>query len=183
METVFLRGFATSAALIVAIGAQNAFVLRQGLQRAHVLPVVLVCALSDMLLITLGVAGLGRWVQAHPALLVLTRWGGAAFLIAYGLLAARTGGRVGQAEGSERLRLEQLQLLGVALQRLARLGGQAGAAAADQHAAQALLQPLDALAHRRGRDVQRARRRVEAAFAQHRGERGELAGIELHQFG
>ena len=64
METVFLRGFATSAALIVAIGAQNAFVLRQGLQRAHVLPVVLVFALSDMLLITLGVAGLGRWVHA-----------------------------------------------------------------------------------------------------------------------
>ena len=72
METVFLRGFATSAALIVAIGAQNAFVLRQGLQRAHVLPVVLVCALSDMLLITLGVAGLGRWVQEHPALLALS---------------------------------------------------------------------------------------------------------------
>ena len=89
METVFLRGFATSAALIVAIGAQNAFVLRQGLQRAHVLPVVLVCALSDMLLITLGVAGLGRWVQEHPALLALTRWGGAAFLIVYGWLAAR----------------------------------------------------------------------------------------------
>jgi L-lysine exporter family protein LysE/ArgO len=89
MEAVFFRGFATSAALIVAIGAQNAFVLRQGLQRAHVLPVVLVCALSDMLLITLGVAGLGRWVQDQPALLALTRYGGAAFLVVYGLLAAR----------------------------------------------------------------------------------------------
>ncbi|WP_341893483.1 LysE/ArgO family amino acid transporter [Variovorax sp. YR752] len=89
MDTVFLRGFATSAALIVAIGAQNAFVLRQGLARSHVLPVVLVCALSDALLITLGVAGLGRWVQEHPVLLTLTRWGGAAFLLAYGALAAR----------------------------------------------------------------------------------------------
>jgi L-lysine exporter family protein LysE/ArgO len=89
MDTVFLRGFATSGALIVAIGAQNAFVLRQGLARSHVLPVVLVCALSDALLITLGVAGLGRWVQEHPALLTLTRWGGAAFLLAYGALAAR----------------------------------------------------------------------------------------------
>ena len=89
MEAIFLRGFAASLALIVAIGAQNAFVLRQGLQRAHVLPVVLVCALSDMLLITLGVAGLGRWVQDQPTLLALTRYGGAAFLIAYGLLAAR----------------------------------------------------------------------------------------------
>lgn len=89
MDTVFLRGFATSGALIVAIGAQNAFVLRQGLARRHVLPVVLICALSDALLITLGVAGLGRWVQEHPALLTLTRWGGAAFLLAYGALAAR----------------------------------------------------------------------------------------------
>lgn len=89
MDTFFLRGFATSAALIVAIGAQNAFVLRQGLARSHVLPVVLVCALSDALLITLGVAGLGRWVQEHPSLLALTRWGGAAFLLAYAALAAR----------------------------------------------------------------------------------------------
>ena len=78
MNTVFLQGFATSAALIIAIGAQNAFVLRQGLARSHVLPVVLVCALSDVLLISLGVAGLGRWVQAQPALLEITRWGGAA---------------------------------------------------------------------------------------------------------
>lgn len=85
----FGSGFATSAALIVAIGAQNAFVLRQGLARAHVLPVVLVCALSDALLITLGIAGLGALVQASPLLLDAARWGGAAFLIAYGAGAAR----------------------------------------------------------------------------------------------
>jgi len=89
METSFVRGFATSAALIIAIGAQNAFVLRQGLKREHVLPVVLVCALSDMLLITLGVAGLGALVQGSPVLLAVARWGGAAFLIGYALLAAR----------------------------------------------------------------------------------------------
>lgn len=88
-SAVFLQGFATSLALIVAIGAQNAFVLRQGLARRHVLPVVLVCALSDALLISLGVAGLGRWVQEHPVLIAVTRWGGAGFLVAYGLLAAR----------------------------------------------------------------------------------------------
>ncbi len=82
-------GFATSAALIIAIGAQNAFVLRQGLKRAHVLPVVLVCALSDMLLITLGVTGFGAMVQAQPTLLAVARWGGALFLAVYGLLAAR----------------------------------------------------------------------------------------------
>ena len=111
MDTaVFLQGFATSLALIVAIGAQNAFVLRQGLARAHVGPVVLVCALSDALLISLGVAGLGRWVQEHPVLLTVTRWGGAAFLVAYGVLAARRalsphalsvqGGAVGDLRGA-----------------------------------------------------------------------------------
>jgi L-lysine exporter family protein LysE/ArgO len=89
MELAYFKGFATSAALIIAIGAQNAFVLRQGIKREHVLAVVLVCAVSDALLITLGVAGLGRLVQNEPALLALARYGGAAFLIAYGALAAR----------------------------------------------------------------------------------------------
>ena len=86
---VVLKGFATSAALIVAIGAQNAFVLRCGLRREHVLAVVLVCALSDALLIALGVAGLGTLAQRSPALLAVARYGGAAFLLAYGALAAR----------------------------------------------------------------------------------------------
>jgi L-lysine exporter family protein LysE/ArgO len=85
----FFTGFATSAALIVAIGAQNAFVLRQGIKREHVLAVVMVCAVSDALLITLGVAGLGTLVQSSPNLLAIARYGGAAFLIAYGLFAAR----------------------------------------------------------------------------------------------
>jgi len=89
MEFSFLRGFGMSAALIVAIGAQNAFVLRVGLRREHVLPVVLVCALSDALLITLGVLGVGTLVQNSPVLLAVARYGGAAFLIAYGTLAAR----------------------------------------------------------------------------------------------
>ena len=89
MELAFVKGFATSAALIVAIGAQNAFVLRQGLKREHVLAVVLVCALSDVLLISLGVAGLGALVQGSAVLLALSRWGGALFLLVYGLVAAR----------------------------------------------------------------------------------------------
>ncbi|MBX3607892.1 MAG: amino acid transporter [Piscinibacter sp.] len=89
ISLAFGSGFATSAALIVAIGAQNAFVLRQGLARAHVLPVVLVCALSDALLISLGIAGLGALVQASPLLLDAARYGGAAFLLVYGALAAR----------------------------------------------------------------------------------------------
>jgi L-lysine exporter family protein LysE/ArgO len=97
MELAFFKGFATSAALIIAIGAQNAFVLRQGIKREHVFAVVMVCAVSDALLITLGVAGLGALVQRHPTLLAVARWGGAAFLIAYGALAAK------RAFGSETL--------------------------------------------------------------------------------
>lgn len=89
MQLAFTQGFLTSAALIVAIGAQNAFVLRQGLRREHVGPVVAVCALSDMLLITLGVAGLGALVQRHAVLLAIARWSGAAFLAVYGAMAAR----------------------------------------------------------------------------------------------
>jgi L-lysine exporter family protein LysE/ArgO len=89
MLFVFFQGFATSAALIIAIGAQNAFVLRCGLRREHVLAVVLVCALSDALLITLGIAGLGALVQSSPMLLQIARYGGALFLVVYGAIAAR----------------------------------------------------------------------------------------------
>ncbi len=85
----FAQGFATSAVLIVAIGAQNAFVLRQGLARRHVLPVVLVCSLSDALLISLGILGLSVLVQNSPGLLAVARWGGAAFLLAYAVMSAR----------------------------------------------------------------------------------------------
>ena len=84
-----LSGLGFGLSLIVAIGAQNAFVLRQGLRREHVLPVVVICALSDALLIALGVGGLGSLLQLAPWLLVVVRLGGAAFLIVYGILAAR----------------------------------------------------------------------------------------------
>lgn len=89
MLTPYLTGFFTSAALIMAIGAQNAFVLRQGLKREHVGAVVAVCALSDALLIALGVAGMGALVQRSPALLEAARWGGVLFLGAYALQALR----------------------------------------------------------------------------------------------
>ena len=83
-----LAGFAASVVLIVAIGAQNAFVLRQGLRREHVLPVVLICALSDLALILAGIAGLGAVVTAQPTAVVVVRWVGAAFLLGYAGLAA-----------------------------------------------------------------------------------------------
>ena len=84
-----LAGFATSLALIVAIGSQNAFVLRQGILREHVLALVTFCALSDALLIIAGVAGGGALVQQYPQTLEVARIGGAVFLAAYALFAAR----------------------------------------------------------------------------------------------
>jgi L-lysine exporter family protein LysE/ArgO len=78
-------GLLTGLSLIVAIGAQNAFVLRQGLAREHVGPVVAVCALSDLVLIGAGVTGIGTIVQQAPVALTVVRWLGVAFLTAYGL--------------------------------------------------------------------------------------------------
>ncbi|MFI9769144.1 LysE/ArgO family amino acid transporter [Streptomyces sp. NPDC052415] len=82
-------GFGTGLSLIVAIGAQNAFVLRQGIRRDTVLAVVSICALSDAALIALGVGGVGAIVVAWPGALTAVGWIGGAFLIAYGVLAAR----------------------------------------------------------------------------------------------
>ena len=84
-----LTGFLIGFGLIVAIGAQNAFVLRQCLIRRHVLAVTTVCAVSDAVLIAAGVAGLGTLVQSSPGLLTVATLGGATFLAAYGVLAAR----------------------------------------------------------------------------------------------
>ncbi|MER5717959.1 LysE/ArgO family amino acid transporter [Streptomyces sp. NPDC002132] len=87
--TAAAAGFGTGLSLIVAIGAQNAFVLRQGVRRDAVLAVVGICALSDALLITLGVAGVGALVVAWPSALKVVGWAGGAFLLCYGVLAAR----------------------------------------------------------------------------------------------
>ena len=87
-----LAGLLTGLSLIVAIGAQNAYVLRQGLAREHVGLVVAICALSDVLLITAGVAGIGRIVEQAPWAIDVVRWFGVAFLTWYGvssLLRAR----------------------------------------------------------------------------------------------
>ncbi|MEY9873480.1 L-lysine exporter family protein LysE/ArgO [Streptacidiphilus sp. MAP12-33] len=87
--TAAVAGFGTGLSLIVAIGAQNAFVLRQGIRREAVLPVVAICAVSDAVLIACGVGGLGVLVTAWPSALVAIRAVGAAFLLCYALLAAR----------------------------------------------------------------------------------------------
>lgn len=89
MDSPLLVGFFASFALIAAIGAQNAFVLRQGIRREHVLPVVAMCTVSDIVLIAAGIAGVGALITAHPNAVNIAKFGGAAFLIGYGLLAAK----------------------------------------------------------------------------------------------
>lgn len=93
MDTAFLpalfKGFMLSAGLIMAIGAQNMFVLRQGLKREHVWPVVMFCAAADAMLIVAGVNGLGALLSAIPGLATALSLGGAAFLIWYGYGALR----------------------------------------------------------------------------------------------
>ncbi|MHA6669205.1 LysE/ArgO family amino acid transporter [Homoserinimonas sp. A447] len=103
-----LSGFGLGLSLIVAIGAQNAYVLRQGARREHLLAVLLVCILSDVTLILAGVVGLGTVIEHAPWVVSVMRWLGVAFLVGYGLLAARrawnptSGGlKVDDADGDE----------------------------------------------------------------------------------
>lgn len=93
-------GFMLAAGLIVAIGAQNAFVLRQGLVREHVGAIVLFCALADALLMALGVLGAGQALAAAPQLAALLAGGGALFLCAYGLRALARAWRPGRLEAA-----------------------------------------------------------------------------------
>lgn len=117
MLSAALSGLVTGLALIIAIGAQNAFVLRQGLQRQHVGLLVAVCALSDALLIAAGIAGLGALFDRHPVLLAVARYGGAAFLLGYAFLAARRAWAGGQLtlEKTEPMALRSALLTALAL--------------------------------------------------------------------
>ncbi len=85
----YLDGLFLSAGLIMAIGAQNAHVLRMGLKGEHIGLTVATCILIDITLICLGVAGVGALIQASPVLLAVAKWGGAAFLLWYGLRSWR----------------------------------------------------------------------------------------------
>lgn len=102
MNSPVLVGFLTTMALIAAIGAQNAFVLRQGIRGEHVVPVIAVCAISDLILISAGIAGVGALITAHPDAVTVAKFGGAAFLIGYGVLAARRAWRPSALNPSER---------------------------------------------------------------------------------
>ena len=101
MSSPLLVGFIASFTLIAAIGAQNAFVLRQGIRREHVLPVVALCTVSDVVLISAGIAGVGALISAHPSALNIAKFGGALFLVGYGLVAARRAWRPSSLTPSE----------------------------------------------------------------------------------
>ena len=92
---ILLSGLGLMFSLIIAVGAQNVYVLRQGLRREHVLPVVLICAASDAALVLAGTAGLGYLVKTLPWLVIVARWAGAISLVVYGVLAARRAWKAG----------------------------------------------------------------------------------------
>ncbi|MBV6658807.1 MAG: amino acid transporter [Devosiaceae bacterium] len=89
LAETFLKGFLLGAGLIIAIGAQNAFILALGLKRQHAMKAALVCAASDTLLIVLGVAGLGALIASNPTATTVAAVGGAAFLLGYAVLALK----------------------------------------------------------------------------------------------
>jgi L-lysine exporter family protein LysE/ArgO len=116
MFITFVQGFALSITLILAIGAQNAFVLRQGLRQAHVFWVCLTCGVIDAVLIVAGIAGFGGLAQAVPWFEIAMRFGGAAFLIWYGGLNALSAWRGGTAlEAAEDEQQSLVSIIGTLL--------------------------------------------------------------------
>jgi L-lysine exporter family protein LysE/ArgO len=111
MSSPLILGFIASFTLIAAIGAQNAFVLRQGIRREHVLPVVALCTVSDIALISAGIAGVGALISAHPSALNIAKFGGALFLVGYGLMAARRAWRPSSLTPSEKAPARLLEVL------------------------------------------------------------------------
>lgn len=95
----FFAGFSLSLSLILAIGSQNAFVLKQGIKKQHVLLVCTLCALSDAILISLGIAGFGVVVNEYPLIETYARYGGAAFLLVYSILSFKSA--FGESRGLE----------------------------------------------------------------------------------
>lgn len=98
--TLALAGFLTGLALIVPIGSQNAYVLRVGLERRHVTLVVLVCLVSDVVLIAAGVLGVGALVESHPRIVTAVTWIGVAYLVGYGLRSLWSARRPGALEAA-----------------------------------------------------------------------------------
>ena len=117
MLNIFLTGLVTGFALIVAVGAQNAFLLRQGIRGEHVLPVILVCLVSDVFAITVGVAGFGVVLERWPAVLPIAQIGGGLYLLAFGAQSAMRAWRPAAltAEGGASMTTRRAVLLTLAL--------------------------------------------------------------------
>lgn len=119
MITPFIQGFGTGGGLIAAIGAQNAFVLSQGVRGNHHLVIACICILCDAIFISVGIAGVGATVSAMPVLAKWVTWGGAAFLLIYGsaslLSAIRGGSLVGEDQAVRSLGAAVLTTLAVTL--------------------------------------------------------------------
>ena len=113
--SAFAAGLGLGASLIIAIGAQNAFVLRQGLARSHATAVAAVCVIIDWALIALGALGFGTLVRAFPSLTAVAAWGGAGFLLVYGALAFRSALHPGSLHAEEPARGRGATTLGAAL--------------------------------------------------------------------
>lgn len=96
----FVKGCCVSGALIVAIGAQNAFVLSQGIKKEYVFTIALICAVIDAILISAGIGGVGIFINRHQNLVTYVTWGGALFLTIYGLQAARSAFKVQAMDSS-----------------------------------------------------------------------------------
>src|SRR5690348_3655796 len=111
MSSPLIVGFLASFTLIAAIGAQNAFVLRQGIRREHVLPVVAMCTVSDIALIAAGIAGVGALINAYPSAVIVAKFGGALFLFCYGVLAARRAWRPSSLTPSETAPVRLIEVL------------------------------------------------------------------------
>ncbi|WP_199907685.1 LysE/ArgO family amino acid transporter [Nocardioides terrigena] len=117
MLSIFLTGVLTGLALIVAVGAQNAFVLRQGIRGEHVLAVIVVCMVSDIVALTAGVAGLGVVMERWPAVLPIAQIGGGLYLLAFGVQSAVRAWRpvALDADGGSSMTVRRAVLLTLAL--------------------------------------------------------------------
>lgn len=118
MQAAFIQGMAIGGSLIMAVGAQNAFVLKQGIKRSYPLHIALLCSLIDALMITAGVAGLGHLIEAFPTIKHVASFGGAAFLIWYGANALKAsfvnkGMEINHAVGADSLKKAVLTTLGI----------------------------------------------------------------------
>lgn len=120
MQAAFIQGMGIGGSLIIAVGAQNAFVLKQGIKRSYTLPIALLCSMIDALMITAGVAGLGHIIESFPTIKHVASFGGAAFLLWYGANALKAsfvtkGIEMTQADNVDTFKKAVLTTLGISL--------------------------------------------------------------------